>query len=143
MSTSSHRCLDGWPVLFFGDSAQSQRILTQIEVQLQSLAVSDRLISRLQMAVDELLTNLCMHAGINEHDGAVLQLWATPATIHFAVDYAGENFDPVRAPARLPGTSVRDAQPGGVGLLLIRELCDGFSHRYVGGHNLLEVIVKH
>jgi serine/threonine-protein kinase RsbW len=135
MSTSSHRCPDGWPVLFFGDTAQSQRILTQIEVQLQSQMVADHVVSRLQMAVDELLANLCMHAGINQHDCAVLQLWATPAAIHFTVDYAGENFDPVKAPARLPGTSVRDAKPGGVGLLLIRELCDGFSHRYVAGHN--------
>ena len=54
---------------------------------------------------------------------------------HVEVRDAGIPFDPTGAPEHIPAKTLAEAQPGGLGLLLIRRCSDWMSYRREGGRN--------
>ena len=98
--------------------------------------VPEAALRALQVALDELLTNVIMHA--EQAAGPVeVEVARASGALDARVSYLADEFDPTswRPPQR--GTSVATARVGGLGIELVRLLMDEFRHEYSDGCNVL------
>jgi serine/threonine-protein kinase RsbW len=97
-------------------------------------------IGRLDICLNEVLTNIIMHSGCNEQSPPVelsLEIQADlgigKATV--TVADAGHAFDPLAVPPNPQPRSLADAEPGGLGLVMIRSNADDLRYRHRDGRN--------
>lgn len=92
-----------------------------------------------QVAFDELLTNVVAHADGPAEEPIDVLLRRNSGEISATIRYRASAYDPTRLPR--PDTEApMDARPiGGLGVHLVREMMDEFSHRYVQGCNELHL----
>jgi anti-sigma regulatory factor (Ser/Thr protein kinase) len=101
-------------------------------------SVPETALRAVQVALDELLTNVIMHA--RQASGPIeLQLARTPGALDVSVSYLAEAFDPTQWQSEPRGGSVEDSQIGGHGIRLVRALMDDFRYEYVDGRNVLHL----
>ena len=92
----------------------------------------------LQIALDELLTNVIMHAP--QASGPIeLRLARSAGALDVTISYLADPFDPTVWESSPGGTSIEDSQIGGLGIPLVRALMDDFRHEYVDGRNILHL----
>jgi anti-sigma regulatory factor (Ser/Thr protein kinase) len=90
----------------------------------------------LQVALDELLTNVIMHA--EQAAGPIeVEIARAPAALDTRISYLADEFDPTSWNPPERGTSVETARIGGLGIELVRLLMDEFQHEYADGCNVL------
>jgi len=90
----------------------------------------------LQVALDELLTNVIMHA---EHATGPIEVAVRrgPEALATRISYLALAFDPtVWKPAKRSRT-LAAARVGGSGIVLVRALIDDFTYAYADGLNVL------
>jgi anti-sigma regulatory factor (Ser/Thr protein kinase) len=85
--------------------------------------LSPRVINRLEVILEEVISNIVRHGFHRGSDQAiVLTVALTPSAIALTFEDDGTPFDPLSAPLPKPFTSLEDAVPGGQGLVLLRRL---------------------
>ncbi|HET7797459.1 MAG TPA: ATP-binding protein [Nevskia sp.] len=90
----------------------------------------------LQVALDELLTNVIMHA--EQAAGPIdVEIARAPDALDTRISYLADEFDPTSWTPPQRGTSVETARIGGLGIELVRMLMDEFRHEYADGCNVL------
>jgi serine/threonine-protein kinase RsbW len=102
--------------------------------------VPDRQVERLELALHEVLANVLDHGGSAARAEPIsicidVRAQATTGEAHVEVSDAGIPFDPTGAPEHIPAKTLAEAQPGGLGLPMIRRSCDWMSYRRDGGRN--------
>ena len=97
---------------------------------------------RLHVAVEEALINVCNHAYQGQPGEVRVGFRETPRTCEVELEYGGPAFDPLAQPRPDVHRSLDQRQPGGLGLLLIREFVDDARYARVGERNLLTLIVE-
>lgn len=105
---------------------------------LQGDGLPDRVIYRLELVLEEVLMNRLWHSG--PQGGAAhtdLQLQVQPDSLVLRFEDDGPAFDPTQV--RHPGlpTSLDDASPGGLGLLLTRKAVSAWCYERVRNRNCL------
>jgi anti-sigma regulatory factor (Ser/Thr protein kinase) len=126
-----------WHLRVERDRAAISKLNGRLEQQLHP-SVPEPALRALQVALDELLTNVVMHA-----DGASgpidLRLARTVGTLDATVSYLADPFDPTAWKADAPPKTIESAKVGGLGLPLVRALMDDFRHEYADGRNVLHL----
>ena len=90
----------------------------------------------LQVALDELLTNVIMHA--EQAAGPIeVEIARAGDALDTRISYLADEFDPTSWSPPQRGTSVATARIGGLGIELVRLLMDEFRHEYADGCNVL------
>jgi serine/threonine-protein kinase RsbW len=94
----------------------------------------------LELALHEVLANVLNHGGSAARAEPIrirmeVREMATTGEARVKVRDAGIPFDPTGAPERIPAKTLAEAQPGGLGLRLIRRCSDWMSYRREGGRN--------
>ena len=90
----------------------------------------------LQVALDELLTNVVMHA--RQAAGPIeVAVSRSPETLDTQISYLADGFDPTAWQPVGLDAGVATARIGGRGILLVRELMDEFRYRYDAGCNIV------
>jgi anti-sigma regulatory factor (Ser/Thr protein kinase) len=113
------------------------RLNDRLEQKLRP-SVPDAVLRPLQIALDELLTNVIMHA--QQASGPIeLRLARSAGALDVTISYLADPFDPTVWESSPGGTSIEDSQIGGLGIPLVRALMDDFRHEYVDGHNILHL----
>jgi serine/threonine-protein kinase RsbW len=102
--------------------------------------VPDPQVERLELALHEVLANVLAHGGSAAraepiHIRIEVRGQATTGEAHVEVRDAGIPFDPTGAPEHTPAETLAEAQPGGLGLPLIRRCVDWMRYRHEGGRN--------
>lgn len=104
-------------------------------------------LGRLDMCLNEALANVLAHGGQSAAAHAIgLQLQvstrqnAGQASVH--ISDAGPAFDATSARPKLQASTLADATPGGLGLLLIQKNADALSYQRLDGRNLLTITVR-
>jgi len=102
-------------------------------------SVPDTVVRSLQVALDELLTNVIMHA--QQAQGPIeLQLARSVGALDVTIRYIADPFDPTASkPTRAAAASISDSQLGGLGIPLVQALMDEFRHEYVDGRNVVHL----
>lgn len=126
-----------WKLRVERDRAAIGRFNERMETTLLP-SVPESALRALQVAVDELLTNVVMHT--QQASGSIdIQLARTPGAVDATIEYLAEEFDPTTWQPLSPGNSIDTASIGGHGIILVRSLMDGFRHEYVDGRNVLHL----
>ena len=125
-----------WRVRVDRERSAIGRLNDRIEQTLAS-RVPDEVLRALQVALDELLTNVVMHA---RHASGPVEIELTHAAgaLHAKLNYIAAEFDPTAVQGE-DVTSVADSRIGGLGLLLVRSLMDEVRYEYVDGCNVLHL----
>ena len=100
---------------------------------------SDRLLYRVNLVLDELLTNVFSH-GVSSGDGPPrvrLVVGARPGAARIELVDDGVAFDPRTAPLRPAPDRDAPLPVGGLGLRFVRELSDSLCYERSGGRNRL------
>lgn len=107
---------------------------------LEPLALSERVLFRLDLVLEEVLMNAVNHAFGDdcEHLVEVIVDVVGPY-IELRFEDEGRPFDPTTAPVRERARSIEEAVPGGLGLPLLRQMSSSMSYERVGTRNRLRV----
>jgi anti-sigma regulatory factor (Ser/Thr protein kinase) len=104
-------------------------------------------IHRLDLCLNEALANIITHGGATALAFPIRLLFdvchgqnTSEATV--TVSDAGAAFDPVAAPLKPQAGTLAEAEPGGLGLLMIRSFVDQLNYRYNDGRNHLIFSVR-
>jgi anti-sigma regulatory factor (Ser/Thr protein kinase) len=134
--------------LSIGASAGELRRASEwLELTGTTLTIPPAAILRLDVCLNEALANVMAHGGAAAVAAPVQLLLrvdtaAAGGTASLTISDAGTAFDPVAAPAVARPASLMDAEPGGLGLLMMRQSADQLSYRYHAGLNELTCTVR-
>lgn len=112
---------------------------TRVAERAGSRGVAEGLVKAVQVALDELLTNVVMHATPEPGARIRLQVDCERDWIEARISYPAPAFDPTAQSLPDVDAPLADRSPGGLGLLLVHRMMDVFEHRYADGHNHLRV----
>jgi serine/threonine-protein kinase RsbW len=99
--------------------------------------VGDR-VSRMQVVLEEVVTNVALHGFDPGAVGTItVRLLHEPDAVVLEVEDNGMRYDPTAAPIRRRPNNLSDAVPGGWGLGLIRRFCPSIAYERRGENNHL------
>ena len=82
--------------------------------------------------------NIVMHGGLSATQTPVeLSFQAFPKMAEITVSDSGKAFDPVNAPTTPRPLTLEEAEPGGLGLSIIRGLSNHLDYQFKEGRNIL------
>ncbi len=103
--------------------------------------VPAKVIHDLQVAFDELLTNVVMHA--QQAAGPIdVELQHDARKVTATIRYLADEFDPTTWREESLSMTVAASRIGGLGIALVRRLMDEFRYEYVDGHNVLRLVKR-
>jgi serine/threonine-protein kinase RsbW len=92
----------------------------------------------ISVALEEAVMNVAMHAFPAGESGEIaVALHAAPDGVTLVVEDTGREFDPTTAPSAARPASLSEAEPGGLGLTLLRHYCDNIRYERVAARNRL------
>lgn len=113
----------------FSDSVQQK-----LQAQVPQKALHDILV-----ALDELLTNVVMHA--EQAAGPIeVELRYGVRAVEATISYIATEFDPTTWRAAPSGMTIAASRIGGLGIQLVRTLMDEFRYEYFDGRNVLKLV---
>ena len=124
------------------DDAEVRRASEWLERTGAEQEVPREQITQLHLSLNEALANVIRHGG----PSALAQPVRVVLEVHRAgsggkaavtISDAGIAFDPLSVERRPPPTSLEDASPSGMGLVMIRNCSDSLFYRREGGRNHL------
>ncbi len=110
----------------------------QLETFGRSLGLSKKCIFEINLALDELFTNIISY-GFADDDEHKIKVTLTPQnkTLCLCIEDDGVPFNPVEAQEPALECSVEDCKIGGLGIHLIRNLMDEICYERCGEKNVL------
>jgi serine/threonine-protein kinase RsbW len=92
----------------------------------------------LQVALDEILSNIVHHATAGQEAGFIdIAVALRDDAVELMVSDDGPAFDPLQLPEPRVSAPLEDRGPGGLGVHLVRRLMDRVEYRRDGGRNCL------
>jgi len=129
-----------WQLRVERDRSAVGRLNDRLEQSLRP-SVPEGALRALQVALDELLTNVIMHA--RQASGPIeLRVARSARALDAEISYLADEFDPTRVKERALATSIEESEIGGLGVPLVRALMDEFRHEYVDGRNVVHLRKK-
>jgi anti-sigma regulatory factor (Ser/Thr protein kinase) len=114
------------------------RALEEVQEFLEGCAPSPRVRNAVEVAAEELLSNVWKYAfPPGEAGEAELLVDVRPERVRLELADPGRPFDPTLVPPPLPATL--DGAPGGRGIHLVRGLSSSFTYRRDGSRNVVVV----
>ncbi|WP_310389473.1 ATP-binding protein, partial [Roseateles sp.] len=99
---------------------------------------------KLELVLEESLMNISLHAFNDAGPHQIgLQVWHDGQAIHLRFEDDGRAFDPRQAEAPVLPTSIAEAAPGGLGLLLVRKQARAVDYARVDGRNQLTITLEY
>ncbi len=97
--------------------------------------------SRLELAIEEALVNVCNYAYIGQTPTGAVRCRVVVQPDGLRVDIADEGppFDPLARPDPDTALDLDQREPGGLGILLIKSLVSEVSYRREDGRNVLTI----
>ena len=116
-------------------------ILDNIGSLLRHHGVPEDLVSDIELAVDEAITNCILHGYGGEGTGTIhLALNLLPDRVTMTIEDQGAPFDPTAFEPKPTEGDIADRVPGGLGIILIRNVMDEITYRRDGGNNILHMV---
>ena len=104
-------------------------------------------INRLELCLNEVLANVMAYGGATALSYPIclhldVRRDQTTSAASVTVSDAGVAFDPLSVPPKPRPKALAEAEPGGLGLHMIRNIADNLSYRYSDGRNQLTFGVR-
>ena len=106
------------------------------------------ILPRLDLCLNEAIANCVTHGGPQVREGPLtIQLSIAfshdQALVTLSVADSGRAFDPTSAPPKARATSLADATPGGLGLVMMRDSASRLAYRRLGGRNHVDFLFQY
>ena len=126
--------------LTFRNSAEeAPRMARQVERFLTEKEVSESIINKILLCVDELITNIIGHAYTDSQEHAVsLECLAAPTFVQLTLSDDGVPFDPTKQTRAVTEGSLDERSVGGLGIHLVMSLMDKVEYEREGDYNVLK-----
>lgn len=118
--------------------ADLTRLYGWLETEARARGLPDRVLFGMQVALEEAVMNVALHAFAPDAPGEIevhFDTLADAATL--VVEDAGPPFDPTAAAVHQRPGSLEAATPGGLGLTLLHHYCDEIDYERSGERNHL------
>lgn len=123
---------------FANQANEAPHVARKIEAFLQTQEVDPRLINKLLLCVDELITNIIAHAYTDHIEHAVsLECDVQDDRITLELRDDGVPFDPTINRISKLSKTIEDAKVGGLGIHLVMTLMDHVEYQREGDYNVL------
>jgi len=129
------------------DSGEAWRASTWLGEAGSAEGIPPATLSRLDLCVTEAVANAIDHGGAGTGASPIylrldVRRSGTGGEAVVTVSDSGSAFDPLTAPLREPPRSLADAEPGGLGLAMLRHFADALDYSYSEGQNHLTIRVR-
>ncbi|MGE3319117.1 MAG: ATP-binding protein [Candidatus Berkiella sp.] len=130
--------------LHFANSAEeAPRIARRIEYFLHEKKISDSIINKILLCVDELITNIIAHAYTDKQEHAVLlDCKIQDGRIELELRDDGVQFDPTTQTRPNVKLSLENRDIGGLGIHLVMTLMDKVEYQREGDFNVLKASIS-
>ncbi|HVP94551.1 MAG TPA: ATP-binding protein [Methanoregulaceae archaeon] len=116
-------------------------ILDGIGILLRQNNVSVDLISDIELAVDEVVTNSILHGYGGGGTGTIhIVVQLRPDRVEMTIEDQGTPFDPTTFEPKTQEGDISERVPGGLGIILIRNVMDKIMYRRDGRTNILHLV---
>lgn len=133
-----------WNFVLKGDRREIGGINEAIERAAGAGNVPEDALRKLQIALDELLTNALSYATVSAQTPAKVDIVIDSRSVRALIRYQGVNFNPFEdSGAPDVNAGVSDRPIGGLGLFLVKELMDEYTHRFEDQHNIVVIGKNH
>jgi len=124
------------------EGAEVRRASEWLEATCRQRGVPQALAEQLVLCLNEVLANVMAHGGRTVHSEPIrlqLEVWVDQdlGKASVTVSDAGIAFDPLSVPKKALPTTLDEATPGGMGLVLLRRFCSVLHYRREAGRNHL------
>jgi anti-sigma regulatory factor (Ser/Thr protein kinase) len=100
--------------------------------------LAPKLLEAMHVVLEEAVMNVAMHAILPDDAREILVSFAAAGGLaELVIEDAGQEFNPVTAPEIPRPKSLAEAEPGGMGLKLLRRYCTDMDYERAGGRNRL------
>ena len=96
-------------------------------------------IAKIQLVLDELVTNVLNHG---DADDLRIDLNSRPGYITTIVSDNGRPYDPFRAPEPDVSLGLHERTPGGLGVMIVKNVMSDVSYTYANGRNVLTLTLE-
>jgi anti-sigma regulatory factor (Ser/Thr protein kinase) len=111
--------------------------------QLESVECSMGTQMQIELAVDEIFTNICMYAYAPKTGNAVISVDTdTPGIVTLKFSDTGIPYNPLEKEDPDTTLSASERKIGGLGIYLVKKSMDGMSYEYKDGHNILTLVKR-
>ena len=126
------------------DLDQLPAFLDQVRRMAQIAGLSDAQGSRLELAVEEVLVNVCAYAYADQtQPGPVYcRMAVQPDGLLVEIADEGPSFDPLARPDPATDLAIDQREPGGLGIFLVKQLADDVAYRREGERNVLAIRMR-
>lgn len=104
--------------------------------------MDDIAVSRLEMAVEELLVNVASYAYPGDPGEVELRFGGRDGALLIEIRDGGIPFNPLDRPEPDVGASLEDRDIGGLGIYFARKIADDIAYRFENGENVLILTVR-
>ena len=117
------------------------RVQAFVEKNLETLDCSPRTRMQIRIAVDEIFSNIVLHAGLREDDTVTVVMYTgeEPRSVMITFMDSGIPFDPLTAAEPQLASSARKRHIGGLWVHLLKRIMDEVSYEYRDGQNILTI----
>ncbi len=114
------------------------RLYPWLDEAAAAFALAPGLLEKMHVALEEAVMNVVMHADLPAAAPEILvSLHAGAGVVALVVEDGGQEFDPVAAPEKPRPKNLAEAEPGGMGLKLLRRYCSAMAYERAAGRNRL------
>ena len=106
---------------------------------LAPFGVADAVINRIEVVLEELVSNVVRHAGGATH--VRLGCAVVENGVRLIVEDDGAPFDPLAAAAPAPFDTLEDAPLGGLGIPLVKRLSRSLDYEWTGSGNRVTAVI--
>lgn len=131
-----HYCGDGYETKTgVPNMAQMGEVNGWIEAKLKENGISQRTITKIGMAVDEIYSNICYYSGAEEVTVGCKVTEKKEAVLYFEDD--GIPYNPLKRPDPDVSLAAENRKEGGLGIYLVKKRMDKVEYKYMEGRNCL------
>ena len=130
---------------FLADVKLLDQMIDPIVEALEEMQVDHKLIYKIRLCAEEILTNVCLYA-YRPNDGDVhieYEIDSSPKSVKISISDKGREFNPLNdADEPELNASVEDRKIGGLGLFIVKNTMDEISYKREDNRNILTMIKK-
>ena len=125
------------------DQLELQKVQALLEEFYNLHNLPDKVISAIDMAAEELLTNIISY-GYDSNTTHYIEIWLTTSgkEVSLVIEDDGKPFNPLEAPEPDTESDIEDRPIGGLGLFLVKKMMDEVKYEFKSGRNSLKMIKK-
>ena len=137
-----------YPVVDFSlDSGEATQASTWLREAGSARGVPEEPLSRLDLCMTEALANIIEHGGAGIPASPIhlrldVRRGGSGGEATVTVSDAGVRYDPLAAPLAPRPRTLAEAEPGGLGLIMLRRFADTLAYAYSEGRNHLTIRVR-